>query len=113
LLGWPASLRDGSLACDWSRHLAELGATPTVIAALIGRATLPGATDQEVASLRMPVAVLPSVPADAFHPRAAVDSLLRLLPSVAELPGCPAPPQPDFAPHLAALLDAVTGFALG
>jgi glycerate kinase len=113
LLGWPASLRDGSLAYDWSRHLAELGATPTVVAALIGRAMLPGATDQEVASLRMPVAVLPSAPADAFHPRAAVDSLLGLLPSAAELPGCPAPPRPDFAPHLAALLDAVTGFALG
>jgi hypothetical protein len=45
--------------------------------------------------------------------RAAVDSLLRLLPSAVELPGCPGPPRPDFPPHLEELLDTVTVFAAG
>jgi hypothetical protein len=45
--------------------------------------------------------------------RAAVDALLRLLPSAVELPGCPEPPRPAFAPHLELLADELAAFACG
>jgi hypothetical protein len=50
-------------------------------------------------------------PGYPLHPRSAVDSLLRVLPSAVELPGCPEPPQPDFAAHLESFVAAVAGFS--
>jgi len=44
------------------------------------------------------------------HSRSTVDALLRLLPDVTELPGCPESPRPEFASHLEAFVAAVAGF---
>jgi hypothetical protein len=72
---------------------------------------LPSATDAELGTVAVPVGVIPAVPPDPFHPRGTVDSLLRLLRSATELPGCPEAPRPEFAPHLESFLASVAGFA--
>jgi hypothetical protein len=59
------------------------------------------------------IASAPLLPDGPLHPRAAVDALLRLLPSAVELPGCPEPPRPAFAPHLELLADELAAFARG
>jgi hypothetical protein len=62
---------------------------------LVGE-TLPGLANAELAGLSMPVAMLPSLH-DPVHQRPA-DTLLRLVPGAAELPGTPDPPRPEFVP---------------
>jgi hypothetical protein len=91
--------------------LARLGAPARVLNALLGSETLPSATDAELGTVAVPVGVIPAVPPDPFHPRVTVDSLLRLLPSATELPGCPEAPRPEFAPQLESFLASVAGFA--
>jgi hypothetical protein len=95
----------------WDDMTAGLGAPPTVIDALLAGGTLRGLTDAELATLTMPVGVLPSSPSNPPHQRQTVDALLRLLPQAEELPGCPEPPRPEFPPHLSTFLRAVTAFA--
>ena len=75
--------------------------------------TLPSATDAELGALAVPVGVLPAEPPGPVHPRSAVDALLRLLPSAAELPGCPEAPRLEFQARREAFLDAVAAFASG
>ena len=112
VLAWPATLGDQFTAIRFRAGLARQGAPASVLNALLGAQTLPGASDAELSTLAVPAGVLPAVPPDAVHPRSAVDSLLRLLPSAVELPGCPEPPRPEFASHLALFVDAVTAFAM-
>jgi hypothetical protein len=111
LLAWPATASDPATDAAARAHLAGLGASATVIDALLAGQTLRGLTDTELATLTMPVGVLPSEPASQFHKRHTVDALLRLLPQAEELPGCPEPPRPDFPPHLATFLGTVAAFA--
>jgi hypothetical protein len=109
---WAAGLAGDPVIDGRARaQLAGLGASPTAIDALLAGQTLRGATDVELASLTMPVGVLPSEPSNAVHQRGTVDALLRLLPQAEELPGCPEPPRPEFPPCLPAFLRTVTAFA--
>ncbi|MFE3170190.1 alpha/beta fold hydrolase [Amycolatopsis sp. NPDC059090] len=101
LLAWPATAGDAEVD-------ARLAGVPR---ALLRGETLRGVTDDELATLAMPVGVLPSVPDNPFHQRRTVDALLRLVPRCAELPGCPEPPRPGFASHVDGLLASITGFA--
>jgi pimeloyl-ACP methyl ester carboxylesterase len=110
VLAWPASLSDKFTATRVRANLIRLGARRSVLDALLGGQTLPSATDAELRTLAIPVAVVPSSPPNALHPRSAADALLRLLPSAVELPGTPEAPRPEFAPHLESFLDAVTSF---
>jgi hypothetical protein len=111
VLAWPASLSDQFAAIRMRASLARLGAPARVLNALLGGETLPSATDTELGTVAVPVGVIPAVPPDPFHPRGTVDSLIRLLPSATELPGCPEAPRPEFAPHLESFLASVAGFA--
>lgn len=67
--------------------------------------TLRGVTDAELATLAMPVGVLPAVPGNPFHQRRTADSLGRLV------PGCPEPPRPGFESHVDGLVASIAGFA--
>ena len=111
LLAWPASTADQFARIRFRAALARLGAPSAVLDGLLGSDTLPGATDAELQTLAMPADVVPSVPPNALHPRSAVDALLHLLPSAVELPGCPEPPRPEFASHLASFIAALADFA--
>jgi pimeloyl-ACP methyl ester carboxylesterase len=111
VLAWPAGQTAPGVRAHIRSRLMSAGAPPSTVEALTGGETLPCATDQELTMLAMPAAVLPSDPANLYHQRDTVDSLLRLLPSVVELPGCPEPPRPEFPPHLESLLDTIAAFA--
>jgi pimeloyl-ACP methyl ester carboxylesterase len=111
LLAWPATAGDPAIDIKERAHLTRLGTPPEVIDALLAGQTLRGLTDRELASLTMPVGVLRSVPANPFHQQHTADTLLRLLPQAAELPGCPEPPRPEFPPYLEPFLDTVAAFA--
>lgn len=107
LLAWPATA--GDPAVD-SRIRADLGAPPVVVGALLAGGTLRGVSDEELASIDVPIGVLPSVPDNPFHQRYTVDRLRLLRPDAVALAGCPEPPRPDFAPHLESFLAAVDTF---
>jgi hypothetical protein len=111
VLAWPASLSDQFVAIRMRASLARLGAPPRVLNVLLDGETLPSTTDAKLATIAVPVGVIPAVPPDPFHPRGTVDALLRLLPSAVELPGCPEAPRPEFPPHLESFLASVAGFA--
>ena len=111
MLAWPAALGDQFTAIRIRAGLARQGAPSAVLDALLGIETLPSATDAELRALAVPVAVIPSAPPNPLHPRSAVESLLRVLPSAVELPGSPEPPQPDFAAHLESFVAAVADFS--
>jgi pimeloyl-ACP methyl ester carboxylesterase len=111
VLAWPASAGDQFTAIRMRAALARLGAPARVLDALISTGTLPGVTDAELGTISIPVGVIPAAPPGPPHPRAAVDALLRLLPSAVELPGFPEAPRPEFPPHREAFLAAVAGFA--
>jgi len=111
VLAWPAALGDQFAAIRMRASLARLGAPARVLNALLGGETLPSAVDAELGAIAVPVGVVPALPPDPFHLRATVDSLLRLLPSATELPGCPEAPRPEFPAHLESFLDSVARFA--
>lgn len=111
VLAWPASLADQFTAIRFRASLARLRAPARMLDALLGTGTLPSAADAELGAITVPAGVIPAVPPDPFHPRGTVDALLRLLPSAAELPGCPEAPRPEFPPHLESFLASVAGFA--
>jgi pimeloyl-ACP methyl ester carboxylesterase len=112
-LAWPATAGDPDADTQARSRLAELGAPPGVVDALLAGQTLRGLTDAELATLKIPIGVLPAEPPNRFHQRHTVDALLRLLPRSAELPGCPEPPRPEFPPHLDAFLRTITSFSGG
>lgn len=111
VLAWPASTGDQFARIRFRARLARAGATTAVLDALLGPETLPGATDAELRTLAGPIAVVPSLPPNAVHPRSAVDALRRLLPSAVELPGCPEAPQPEFASYRESFITALADFA--
>jgi pimeloyl-ACP methyl ester carboxylesterase len=90
--GWPATAGDPSLDAALRDRIGrgEL---------LVGE-TLRGVSDAELAGLALPVAVVPSDPPNRVHQRRTAEALVRELPDVRELPGCPEPPHPDFQPAL-------------
>jgi pimeloyl-ACP methyl ester carboxylesterase len=90
VLAWPATAGDPVLDAALREHLGG--------DELLTGETLRGVSDAELAALAVPVAVVPSEPPNRVHQRHTVDSLLRLLPSARELPGCLEPPHPDFEP---------------
>lgn len=111
LLAWPASPEDQVTVLRVRAALGGLGAGDGTLDALLGGGTLPGSADAELARLTIPVGIVPALPPDPVHPRSAVDSLLRLLPEAAELPGGPEAPRPEFAADREAFLDTVTAFS--
>ncbi|WIX91385.1 alpha/beta hydrolase [Amycolatopsis sp. DG1A-15b] len=111
LLAWPATAGDITVDSHTRAGLAASGASDQNIRALLDGQTLRGVTDNELATLTMPVSVLPSAPENPFHQRRTVDSIRRLLPGSEELYGCPEPPRPDFPSHLDRLLASITKFA--
>jgi pimeloyl-ACP methyl ester carboxylesterase len=113
LLAWPGTAGNPEVDARQRERLAGLGASPEVVDALLAGATLRGVTDAELAGLAMPVGVLPAVPENPSHQRRTVDRLLSVLPDAVELPGCPEPPVPGFAPHLAGLVATIVRFATG
>jgi pimeloyl-ACP methyl ester carboxylesterase len=108
LLAWPATAGDLIVDSRTRIGLTNLGASDQNIRALLDGQTLRGVADAELSTLKMPIAVLPSVPENPFHQRQTVDALRRLLPDSEQLPGCPEPPHPDFGPHLTQFLTSVT-----
>lgn len=111
VLAWPATCGDAYVDELTRAGLLGLGASEEVADGLLGGETLRGVADRDLAGLRIPVAVLPSVPENPPHQRKTVDALLALIPGSSELPGCPEPPAPGFPPHREALVDAVVAFA--
>jgi pimeloyl-ACP methyl ester carboxylesterase len=111
ILAWPATANDPAVDAHDRAHLAGLGAPDEVIRTLLEGETLRGLTDRELAGLPMPIAVLPSALANAFHQRHVVDALLGLQPEAAELPACPESPRPEFPPYLESFVSAVAAFA--
>ena len=111
VLAWPATAGDPAGDASVRHRLARQGATAETIDALLAGRTLRGVTDPELAALAVPAAVLPSVPASPAHQRRTADALLRLIPRVRELPGCPEPPSPAFPLHRDQFLDRIAAFA--
>ena len=113
VLAWPAALADQFTTVRMRAGLSRQGAHGGTLDALLGDTTLPGASDDELTELAIPVGIVPAVPPDPLHVRSTVDALLRLLPLATELPGCPEAPRPEFPPYREAFLDAVTAFSAG
>lgn len=111
LLAWPATAGDPAVDVRATVGLAAFGVSDLDIRMLLEGQTLRGVTDQELGTLAMRTGVLPSVPENPAHQRQTVDALLRLLPDIQELPGCPEPPSPGFSAYLDRFLVAVTEFA--
>lgn len=109
LLAWPATADDPEVDTYTRQAFTDLGVPPDVITALLTGETLRGTTDAELASLPVPIAVLPSAPDNPTHQRHTADRLLTL-PHAVELPGCPEPPQPGFPPYLDQFLESVTAW---
>lgn len=111
LLAWPAVAGDTKVD-RWQRgEMTRQGASAATIGGLLAGETLRGVTDAELGALRPPVAVMPPPADNPFHKVRTFETLLRLIPGARPLPGFPETPRPEFAPHLAAFLDAVTGCA--
>lgn len=111
LLAWPATAGDITVDSRTRASMAALGASDQNIRTLLDGQVLRGVTNDELATLAIPVGVLPSAPENPFHQRHTVDTLQRLLPDSQELPGCPEPPRPDFPSHLDKFLASITKFA--
>jgi hypothetical protein len=111
VLAWPATCGDVYVDERTRAGFLGLGASEEVADGLLDGETLRGVADEDLAGLRIPVAVLPSVPENPQHQRKTVDALLALIPGSRELPGCPEPPAPGFPPHREALVDAIAAFA--
>jgi pimeloyl-ACP methyl ester carboxylesterase len=114
LLAWPATGGDAAVDARGRAGLLDRGCTAEVVDGLLAGETLRGVKDAELAEVgRIPVAVVPSVPENPSHQRKTVDSLLRLIPGSRELPGCPEPPVPGFAPYLDSLVGTIVEFMRG
>jgi pimeloyl-ACP methyl ester carboxylesterase len=75
LLAWPPSAGDPVVDARVRGGLVELGASPQVIDELLVGQTLRGVADAELATLQVPVGVLPSAPENPVHQRHTVDAL--------------------------------------
>jgi hypothetical protein len=63
------------------------GATHIQIDGLLAGDTLRGFTDEALASLSIPVGVIPALPESPFHQQGTVESLLRVIPGAKEMNG--------------------------
>jgi pimeloyl-ACP methyl ester carboxylesterase len=77
--------------------------------ALLEGETLRGATDRELATLAVPVAIIPSEPANRFHQARTVAALRRLLPLAVVAEGFPETPRPEFRQGRRAFLKTLIG----
>ncbi|WP_328328612.1 alpha/beta hydrolase [Kribbella sp. NBC_00382] len=111
VLAWPATGGDPVVDERTRAGLTSRGASVAVADELLTANTLRGVRDDDLALLRIPVAVLPSVPENPPHQRKTVDTLLSLIPGSRELPGCPEPPTPHFPPHKDELAETLAAFA--
>jgi len=73
LLAWPQTCGDADVDARTRTGLAELGAAPATIEALLTGTALRGVSESELTSLAIPVGVLPSVPENRMHQRHTVD----------------------------------------
>jgi pimeloyl-ACP methyl ester carboxylesterase len=110
VLAWPATAGDLAVDSRTRTELAAMGATAETIDALLAGQTLRGVTDGELATVAMPVGVLPALPTNLFHQQRTAEALGALLPHSVALPGCPETVRPDFPLHLRSFLEAVTAF---
>ena len=65
--------------------------------ALVGGESLRGCRDDELRALAIPLAIIPSVPPNAYHPRSTVEKLALLIPGVVIGRGFTESPRPEFA----------------
>lgn len=110
LLAWPATAGDPDVDASLHATLDSLGARTAEVSQLLDGQTLRGVTDAELGGLRVPVGLIPALPADRHHQRGTVDAMLARVPQARELPGCPPPPAPGFADHLPGFVGTVLGF---
>jgi len=88
VLLWPATCGD---------PVVDAAMPPDVAHLLVGD-TLRGVSDDELAALDVPVAVMGSHPADRSHSHRTVERLLALIPRAAPMPTAfPESPRPEFA----------------
>ena len=100
VLCWPATA--GDVAADRVARSAIAPETDDRVAdALLAGDTLRGVSDDEVRSLRVPVAVVPSDPEDPFHRASTVVALGHLVLGLTVTEGFPESPRPEFADHRA------------
>ncbi|MFD0331104.1 alpha/beta fold hydrolase [Streptacidiphilus monticola] len=104
VLAWPATAGDPQL--DQATRVAH---GPGVEPLLAGE-TLRGVRDDELARLRLPVAVVPAPPESPWHQRHTADALLKLVPDAVELPVFPETPHPGFAGRAGEFSEALAGF---
>jgi pimeloyl-ACP methyl ester carboxylesterase len=107
ILAWPATNGDPQVDASAREHLRAQGATDEVANQLLGGGTIRGVTDEELATLSTRIGVLPAVPENRMHQRRTVDALLANMKGSVELPSCPEPPRPEFAPHRPRLIEAI------
>ncbi len=100
VLAWPATAADSGLDEICRAELIRQGAPAHVADGMLSGHPLRGLTAADLAGLRPNVAVLPADPANPFHQRRTVDELLKVIPGVVELTGCPEPLRPEFPPHV-------------
>ena len=97
ILAWPATR--GHDDDEFAAFLTRQGARNETITDLTTGQTLRGVTDSTIATLPMPVAIVPAPPQSHHHRPETVTALRRLLPHAAVLPETPEPPRPDFPAH--------------
>jgi pimeloyl-ACP methyl ester carboxylesterase len=112
ILCWPATAGDPAVDEPTRAGLREQRADPGTIDGLLAGDTVRGFTDEQLAALPVPLAVLPAVPENTAHQRATVDALVKVVPRTVELPGTPPPPHPDFPAHLGHFTSAVSAFTV-
>ena len=93
VLCWPATAGDPEV------DLLQAEAGP-----LLEGETLRGATDRELATLAVPVAIIPAEPANPFHQARTVAALCGLLPLAVVAEGFPETPRPEFRQRRRAFL---------
>lgn len=96
VLAWPATGDDEQLNSRVRAGLHESNVADEVTRSLLGGGVLRGVDDTVLASLDLPVGVVPSQPDNPTHQRRTVDALLTMVPDAVELPGSPEPPSPTF-----------------
>jgi hypothetical protein len=113
ILAWPPVAGDPEVDARQRQEFVAGGATEAVIDGLLAGATLRGVTDEELATLSMRTAIVPSTVDGKVHPHRTVDALCRLIPGAVRLPACPESPRPDFPAHRNAFVSSVIDFLAG
>ena len=112
ILCWPATAGDPAVDEPTRAGLRAAGADPETVDGLLAGGALRGFTDEQLAALPVPLAVLPAVPENTTHRRATVDAVIKVVPRAVELPGTPPPPDPGFPSYLEHFTSAVCTFTV-